>query len=91
MNVETVGALNDVISKGNINELILVAEALQEKKIAKIADTIIRDINNKKIVFIAGPSSSGKTTFAHRLSIQLKAQGLKPQPISVYNYFENRE
>ncbi|QUH27522.1 nucleoside kinase [Vallitalea guaymasensis] len=91
MDVETVGALNNKISEGKINELILIAEALQEKKIAAIADTIMKDIDNKKIIFIAGPSSSGKTTFAHRLSIQLRANGLKPHPISVDNYFVNRE
>ncbi|MCT4543563.1 MAG: nucleoside kinase [Vallitalea sp.] len=91
MDVETVGALNNKISDGKINELILIAEALQEKKIAAIADTIMKDIDKKKIIFIAGPSSSGKTTFAHRLAIQLRANGLKPHPISVDNYFVNRE
>lgn len=91
MNVRTVGSLNENISQGKINELILVSEALQEKKIGNIADLIIKDIDNKRIVFIAGPSSSGKTTFAHRLSIQLKAHGLKPHPISVDNYFVDRD
>ncbi|QUI22826.1 nucleoside kinase [Vallitalea pronyensis] len=91
MDVGTVGALNNKIAQGKINELILIAEALQEKKIAAIADTIMQDIAHKKIIFVAGPSSSGKTTFAHRLSIQLKAQGLKPHAISVDNYFVNRE
>lgn len=91
MDVETVGALNNKVAAGKINELILIAEALQEKKIAAIADTIMKDITHKKIIFIAGPSSSGKTTFAHRLSIQLKAHGLRPQAISVDNYFVNRE
>lgn len=91
MDVKTVGALNNKIAEGNISDLILVAEALQEKKIAAIADTIMKDVNNKRIIFIAGPSSSGKTTFAHRLSIQLKVHGLKPHPISVDNYFVNRE
>lgn len=92
MDVETVGALNNKVAAGKINELILIAEALQEKKIAAIADTIMKDITHKKkIIFIAGPSSSGKTTFAHRLSIQLKAQGLRPQAVSVDNYFVNRE
>jgi len=91
MNVTTIGELNELIAKGDINELILVAEALMEKKIASIADKIITDIANKKFVFIAGPSSSGKTTFAHRLAIQLKAHGMKPQTISVDNYFVNRE
>lgn len=91
MDVETVGALNNKVAAGKINELILIAEALQEKKIAAIADTIMQDIDRKKIIFIAGPSSSGKTTFAHRLSIQLKAHGLRPHAISVDNYFVDRE
>ncbi len=91
MKVDTVGGLNDIISGGRINELILVSEALQEKKIAEISDAIIRDIGHKKIVLIAGPSSSGKTTFAHRLAIQLKVHGISPHTISVDNYFVNRE
>lgn len=90
MEVDTVGALNDVISHGGITDLILVQEALQEKKIAEIAEQIAKD-RSKKFVMIAGPSSSGKTSFSHRLSIQLSALGLKPQPIALDNYFKNRE
>ena len=90
MNVDTVGALNDVISSGGINDLILVQEAFQEKKIAEIAEQI-KEAGNKKFVMIAGPSSSGKTTFSHRLSIQLMTHGLKPHPIAVDNYFVDRE
>lgn len=89
LNISTVGELNEKISKGELNELILVQEALQEKKIAEIAETIA-NAGNKKFVMIAGPSSSGKTTFSHRLSIQLLAHGLKPHPIPVDNYFINR-
>lgn len=89
LNVSHVGALNEEISAGRINELILIQEALQEKKIAEIAERIGRD-RSKKFVMIAGPSSSGKTTFSHRLSIQLKAQGLNPHPIAVDDYFVNR-
>ena len=70
---------------------MLVSEALMEKKIADIADTIKKDEKNKKFIFIAGPSSSGKTTFAHRLTVQLKAYGMKPKIISLDNYFVNRE
>lgn len=88
--VETVGSLNDQITKGDIRDLILVQEALQEKKIAEIA-TNIASQKNKKFVLIAGPSSSGKTTFSHRLSVQLRANGLKPHPIAVDNYFVERE
>lgn len=91
MDVTTIGELNDLISSGNMNEMMLVAEALMEKRIAEIADKIIEDINNKKFVFIAGPSSSGKTTFAHRLAIQLRAHGMIPRTISVDNYFVDRD
>ncbi|MEG0355856.1 MAG: nucleoside kinase [Lachnospiraceae bacterium] len=87
---ETVGDLDDVITKGNIREVILVQEALQEKTIGKIAETITNR-KNVKFVLIAGPSSSGKTTFSHRLSIQLRTNGAIPHPISVDNYFVNRE
>ena len=89
LNVSHVGALNEGIAAGNINELILIQEALQEKKIAEIAARIGSD-RSKKFVMIAGPSSSGKTTFSHRLSIQLKAQGMIPHPIAVDDYFVNR-
>lgn len=88
MEVDTIGALNDVIASGKISDLILVQEAFQEKKIAQIASQIVEE--KKKIVMIAGPSSSGKTSFSHRLSIQLMTHGLKPHPIAVDNYFVNR-
>jgi len=91
MEVDTVGELNNVISQGKMNELIMVQEALMEKKIGRIADHVMRDIKHKKFIFIAGPSSSGKTTFAHRLSIQLRSLGLRPKPISLDNYFVNRD
>ncbi len=91
MEVDTVGELNDVISQGKMNELIMVQEALMEKKIGRIADHVMKDIKHKKFIFIAGPSSSGKTTFAHRLSIQLRSLGLRPKPISLDNYFVNRD
>lgn len=90
LGVDTVGALNDVIAKGGISELMLVQEAIQEKRIADIAAEIASK-PEKKFIMIAGPSSSGKTTFSHRLSVQLKAHGLKPHPIEVDNYFVERE
>lgn len=90
VDVDTVGALNDVIACGRASELILVQEALQEKKIAEIAGRIAEDCS-KKFIMIAGPSSSGKTSFSHRLSIQLRTYGLKPHPIALDNYFKNRE
>ena len=89
-NIETVGALNDKITNGDIQDMILVQEAMQEKKIAEIAE-MIANKSDIKFVLIAGPSSSGKTTFSHRLSIQLRANGLVPHPIAVDNYFVERE
>lgn len=89
LGVANVGALNEMISRGKANELILIQEALQEKKIGQIAEKIAEQ-RGKKFVMIAGPSSSGKTTFSHRLSIQLKALGMNPHPIGVDDYFVNR-
>lgn len=89
LGVNHVGDLNDEITSGGINELMLVQEALQEKQIAHIADMIQE--GDKKIVLIAGPSSSGKTTFSHRLSVQLRAHGLRPYPLALDNYFVDRE
>ena len=90
LKIGTVGSLNDRITKGEINDLILVQEALQEHKMSEIGKEICAR-PEKKFVMIAGPSSSGKTTFAHRLSIQLTAQGLTPHPISIDDYFLNRD
>lgn len=90
MEVNNVGALNEQIALGNINDIILVQEALQEKKIAEIA-TQIHARKNIKFVMIAGPSSSGKTTFSHRLGIQLRTLGMKVHTIGVDDYFVNRE
>ncbi|MFG6393581.1 MAG: nucleoside kinase [Lachnospiraceae bacterium] len=87
---DTVGALNKVISQGRITDLILVQEAFQEKKIAKIAENIVSD-KGKKFIMIAGPSSSGKTSFSHRLSVQLQTFGIRPQLISLDNYFKDRK
>lgn len=89
LGVRTVSDINNALADGSFSELMLVQEALQEKKIAEIAESIIE--SGKRIILIAGPSSSGKTTFSHRLSIQLRAHGLKPHPIPVDNYFVNRE
>ena len=90
LGIETVADLNEEITKRNIQETILVQEALQEKKIAEIAE-MIQKRGNVKFILIAGPSSSGKTTFSHRLSIQLRAHGMIPHPIAVDNYFVERE
>ena len=90
LKVGNVSELNNWVKSGNLGELIRISEALHEKKIAQIADMIAAD-KNKKIVLIAGPSSSGKTTFAQRLGIQLRVNGLKTITLSMDNYFVNRE
>ena len=90
LGITTVGDLNDKICGGDLAELILVQEAMQESRIGRIAEDIAGR-KGVKFVMIAGPSSSGKTTFSHRLSIQLKTFGLTPHPIVVDNYFVNRE
>lgn len=90
LGIDTVGALNEHITNNDMNSLILVQEALQEQKIVEIVN-FIKKRKSTKFVMIAGPSSSGKTTFANRLSIQLRANGYKPHPISVDNYFVERE
>lgn len=89
LGIGTVGALNDAITQGRIQDVILVQEALMERRIGQIAETIAAQ-DTKKFVMIAGPSSSGKTTFSHRLSIQLMAQGLHPHPIALDDYYRNR-
>lgn len=89
MEIGTIGALNDAVAQGRIRDVILVAEALMERKIGTLAEQIASQ-PDKKFVMIAGPSSSGKTTFSHRLSIQLMAQGLKPHPIALDDYYVNR-
>jgi uridine kinase len=91
LEVDNIGALNDVINSGGIDDLMRVSEALHEKKIAQIADVILENCTRRRIVLIAGPSSSGKTTFAKRLSVQLRVNGLKPYTISVDDYFLDRD
>ncbi len=90
LNINTLYKLNKKIKEGKASEVVMLAEALHEKKISDIADNIIKH-NGVKVVLIAGPSSSGKTTFAKRLGIQLRLNGLKPVTISVDNYFVERE
>ena len=90
LELSTVNALNNFVATGNLSEMILVQEAIQEKQIGDIAGMIAAD-PSKRIIMIAGPSSSGKTTFSHRLSVQLRAHGLKPHTIACDNYFVNRE
>lgn len=89
LKVDTVGALNNIICDGNIGDIILINEALHEKRIANISDMITNQ--HKEIILIAGPSSSGKTTFAKRLCIQLRVNGIKPYVISLDDYYLDRD
>lgn len=91
LGIENVGTLNEAIEAKRIRELILVSEALHEQKIADIARNIVAKSDKARIVLIAGPSSSGKTTFSKRLSVQLLAQGISPFPLEMDNYFVTRE
>ena len=90
LNVGTVYRLNTAVKENRIKDIILLSEALHEKKISQIADKIAKK-KDVKMILIAGPSSSGKTTFAQRLGIQLRLNGIKPVTISVDNYFVERE
>ena len=91
LGIDSVGALNDTIVSGNMREVILISEALHELQIAEIAQHIADRSEEARIILIAGPSSSGKTTFSKRLAIQLLAQGFSPYPMEMDNYFVNRE
>ncbi|MBU1076964.1 MAG: nucleoside kinase [Spirochaetes bacterium] len=90
-NITNVAQLNDLIKHDKLSEIINISEALHEKKISLIADEITKRKKDIKFILIAGPSSSGKTSFVKRLSIQLKVNGLKPVSISIDNYFVSRE
>ena len=91
INIELVTDTNRYITEGRYLELINIAEALQEKEIADIADMVLRERRAVRVILIAGPSSSGKTTFAHRLSTQLRVNGLNPVPLALDDYFLNRD
>lgn len=91
LRVNNIGDLNHCASNHRISELIKISEALHEKKVAQIADEIRAHRDKLKLILIAGPSSSGKTTFAKRLAIQLKVNGMNPVKLSLDNYFVNRE
>lgn len=91
LGIENVGALNDVIDNGRIREIILVSEALHERRISQIATQFVERTPKARIILIAGPSSSGKTTFSKRLAVQLLAQGVTPFALEMDNYFIDRE
>lgn len=90
LQIDTIGALNDAIAAGRTQEIILTQEALFEERIAQLAEAVLK-AEDKKFIMIAGPSSSGKTTFSHRLSIQLSAKGLKPHPFPLDDYYVDRD
>lgn len=90
LEIDTVGALNDAIAAGRMQDVILTQEALFEERIGQLAESIVTT-GNRKFIMIAGPSSSGKTTFSHRLSIQLAAKGIRPHPFPLDDYYANRE
>lgn len=91
MGIESVGYLNDAVKTGKIREVVLVSEALHEQKISDIAKSIINHYQDTRIILIAGPSSSGKTTFSKRLSVQLLSHGISPFALELDNYFVDRE
>jgi uridine kinase len=91
LGIENVGALNDAIMADRASELVLISEALHEHRIAEIASHVMDRSKEARIVLIAGPSSSGKTTFSKRLAVQLLAQGISPFPLELDNYFYDRE
>jgi uridine kinase len=91
LGISSAGALNDAIYTGRIREVILVSEALHEQRVADIADEVAESMDRTRLVFIAGPSSSGKTTFAKRLTIQLLAHGISPFSFGMDNYFVDRQ
>ena len=91
LGIDSVGALNDSIAQGHIRKLILVSEALHEQRIAEIAAQIEEKSGEIDVILIAGPSSSGKTTFSKRLTIQLLARGISPFPLEMDRYFVDRE
>ncbi len=91
LGVHTVGDLNAVCLAGGVNDIIRIAEGFHEKKIARIADMVLARRPEARLVLIAGPSSSGKTTFSKRLTIQLRVNGIRPKTLSLDNYYVNRE
>lgn len=91
LNINNIGRLNEIVESGGISDIIKIQEALHEKKIAAIADEITKRRADVKLILIAGPSSSGKTTFSKRLCTQLMVNGLKPVTLSLDNYFLNHE
>ena len=90
MEIPTLGALNEAVAAGKSREIVLTQEALMEEQIGQLAKNIVSE-PMRKFILIAGPSSSGKTTFSHRLTTQLRAQGVHPHPLSLDDYYRNRD
>jgi uridine kinase len=91
LGVRSAGALNDAIAEGRLHEVTLVAEALHEARIAQVASAIAAEKDRIRVVLVAGPSSSGKTTFSKRLAVQLLVHGIRPMPLALDDYFVDRE
>ncbi len=91
LGIENVGTLNQAIKNGRTQSIILISEALHEGRISEIASMIAERIEQVRVILIAGPSSSGKTTFSKRLTVQLLARGISPFPLEMDNYFVDRE
>ena len=91
LGIENVGSLNEAIESGRADEIVLVSEAFHEQNLSTIARTVAERLDKSRLIFIAGPSSSGKTTFSKRLTIQLLALGISPFPLELDNYFLNRD
>jgi uridine kinase len=91
LGIDNTGALNDAIQSGRVREIILVSEALHEQRIAETAEQFVNQPNRPRVILIAGPSSSGKTTFSKRLAVQLLAQGVSPYALELDHYFVDRE
>ena len=91
LNVSTIGSLNDFALQNRSGDIIKISEALHEKKIAEIANQISARGNGTKVVLVAGPSASGKTTFSKRLGVQLAVNGMRPYQVSLDDYFVDLE
>jgi uridine kinase len=91
LGIDNVGSLNEAIESGRVDQIVLVSEAFHEQNLSNIARQIAEDIDKHSLILIAGPSSSGKTTFSKRLTVQLLAQGISPFPLELDNFFVDRD
>ncbi len=91
LGIENVGSLNEAIESGRADEIVLVSEAFHELNLSYVARTVAEQLDKSHLILIAGPSSSGKTTFSRRLTVQLLALGISPFPLELDNYFLDRD